>query len=78
MKRKKKSLKYTLKLKEYSVILTTGGKPQINAKNSNFQIFESTLYMKSVSMPLRSTRVEGSEGRYYQRRTYMGGKAHMI
>ena len=29
-----------------------GGKQQIDAKNSNFQIFESTLYMKSVSIPL--------------------------
>ena len=25
---------------------------QISAKNSNFEIFESALYMKSVSMPL--------------------------
>ena len=31
-----------------------GGKLQIGAKNSNFEIFESTLYMKSVSMPLNS------------------------
>ena len=29
-----------------------GGKLQIDAKNSNFEIFESTLYLKSVSMPL--------------------------
>ena len=29
-----------------------GGKLQIDAKNSNFEIFESALYMKSVSMPL--------------------------
>ena len=29
-----------------------GGKQQIDAKNSNFQISESALYMKSVSMPL--------------------------
>ena len=29
-----------------------GGKLQINAKNSNFEIFESALHMKSVSMPL--------------------------
>ena len=29
-----------------------GGKLQIGAKNSNFKIFESALYMKSVSMPL--------------------------
>ena len=29
-----------------------GGKLQIGAKNSNFEIFETTLYMKSVSMPL--------------------------
>ena len=28
------------------------GKLQIDAKNSNFEIFESALYMKSVSMPL--------------------------
>ena len=27
------------------------GKLQIDAKNSNFEIFESTFYMKSVSMP---------------------------
>ena len=30
-----------------------GGKLQIDAKNSNFEIFESALYLKSVSMPLR-------------------------
>ena len=30
-----------------------GRKLQIGAKNSNFEIFESALYMKSVSMPLR-------------------------
>ena len=29
-----------------------GGKVPINAKNSNFQFFESALNMKSVSMPL--------------------------
>ena len=29
-----------------------GGKLQIGAKNSNFDIFESALCMKSVSMPL--------------------------
>ena len=29
-----------------------GGKLQIGAENSNFEIFESTFYMKSVSMPL--------------------------
>ena len=29
-----------------------GGKLQIGAKKSNFEIFESALYMKSVSMPL--------------------------
>ena len=29
-----------------------GGTLQIGAKNSNFEIFESALYMKSVSMPL--------------------------
>ena len=29
-----------------------GGKLQIDAKNSNFKIFESALYLKSVSMPL--------------------------
>ena len=29
-----------------------GGKLQMDAKNSNFEIFESTLYMKTVSMPL--------------------------
>ena len=29
-----------------------GGKFQIGAKNSNFEIFESALYMKQVSMPL--------------------------
>ena len=29
-----------------------GGRLQIGAKNSNFEIFESALYMKSVSMPL--------------------------
>ena len=30
-----------------------GGKLQIGAKNSNFEFFESALYMKSVSMPLK-------------------------
>ena len=29
-----------------------GGKLQIDAKNSNFEFFESALYLKSVSMPL--------------------------
>ena len=29
-----------------------GGKLQIYTKNLNFKIFESALYMKSVSMPL--------------------------
>ena len=29
-----------------------GGKLQIDTKKSNFEIFESALYMKSVSMPL--------------------------
>ena len=29
-----------------------GGKLQIDAKNSNFAIFETALYMKSVNMPL--------------------------
>ena len=29
-----------------------GGKLQVDATNSNFGIFESALYMKSVSMPL--------------------------
>ena len=29
-----------------------GGKQQIDAKNYNFEFFESPLYMKSVSMPL--------------------------
>ena len=33
-----------------------GGKLQIGAKNSNFEIFESALYMKSVSMPLSKFR----------------------
>ena len=28
------------------------GKLQIDTKNSNFEIFESALYLKSVSMPL--------------------------
>ena len=28
------------------------GKFQIEAKDSNFEIFESALYMKSVSIPL--------------------------
>ena len=28
------------------------GNVQMDAKNSNFEIFESTLYMKSESMPL--------------------------
>ena len=29
-----------------------GGKQQIDAKNSNFEIFDNALYMKSVNMPL--------------------------
>ena len=29
-----------------------GGKLQIDTKNSNFEIFESALYFKSVRMPL--------------------------
>ena len=29
-----------------------GGKLQIDAKNSNFEILESALYMKLVSMPI--------------------------
>ena len=32
-----------------------GGKLQIDAKNSNFEIFESALYLKSVSMPLKTS-----------------------
>ena len=31
-----------------------GGKLEIDVKNSNFDIFNSALYMKSVSMPLRT------------------------
>ena len=31
-----------------------GGKLQIDAKNSNFEICESTLYMKSGNMPLNN------------------------
>ena len=31
-----------------------GGNLQIDAKNSNFEIFESALNMKSVSMPLKN------------------------
>ena len=34
-----------------------GGNLQIEAKNSNFEIFENALYMKSVSMPLTFTKV---------------------
>ena len=34
-----------------------GGKLQIGAKNSNFEIFESALYMKSVSIPLRCSLI---------------------
>ena len=37
-----------------------GGKLQIDAKNSNFEIFESVLYLKSVSMPLRFIHVHDS------------------
>ena len=29
-----------------------GGKLQLDVKNLNFEIFESALYLKSVSMPL--------------------------
>ena len=35
-----------------------GGKLQIGAKNSNFEIFESALYMKSGSMPLNLAEAE--------------------
>ena len=34
-----------------------GGKLQTGAKNSNFEIFESALYMESVSMPLRQHKI---------------------
>ena len=34
-----------------------GGKLQTDAKNSNWKIFESTLYMKSGSMPLTAVFV---------------------
>ena len=34
-------------------IVLMGGMQQIHAKNSYFKIFESVLYMKSVSMPLK-------------------------
>ena len=33
-------------------IVLFGGKLQIDAKNSKFEIFEKALYMKSGSMPL--------------------------
>ena len=32
----------------------------MNAKNSNFEIFESALYMKSVSMPLKTDSAKPS------------------
>ena len=34
-----------------------GGMQQIDANNFNFENFESTLYMKSVSMPLTKTNL---------------------
>ena len=36
--------------------ILSGGKQQVGlyAKNSNFEIFESALYTKSVSMPFKS------------------------
>ena len=33
-----------------------GGKLRKDAKNSNFEFFESALYMKPVSMPLSSCK----------------------
>ena len=38
-----------------------GGKLQIGAKNSNFEIFESALYMKSVRMPLTNFNKNGCQ-----------------
>ena len=38
----------------------SGGKQQIYAKNSNFEIFESALCMKSVSMPLMNIKLQFS------------------
>ena len=34
-----------------------GGKLQIDTKNSNFEIFETALYLKSVSMPLKENLI---------------------
>ena len=36
-----------------------GGTLQIDAKSSNFEIFESTLSLKSVSMPLKLLNTHG-------------------
>ena len=36
-----------------------GGKLQIGAKNSNFEIFESALYMKSVERCQKTRHVSG-------------------
>ena len=44
-----------------------GGKLQIGAKNSNFEIFESALYMKSVSMPLILNSVTFQDKGQYHR-----------
>ena len=49
-----------------------GGKLQIGAKNSNFEIFESALYMKSVSMPLRFLNYKYKGGMKYNQGSFKG------
>ena len=59
------------------------GKLQRGAKSSNFDIFESALYMKSLSMPLSSCKIGGLVvlsqilGDKFQRGTSSGSKSLM-
>ena len=39
-----------------------GGKQQIDVKNYNFEIFESTLYIKPVSIPLTQISAKSDIG----------------
>ena len=50
-----------------------GGKQQIDTKNSNFEFFESPLYMISVSMPLTQVQLKHSSMFFAdQSITYLG------
>ena len=43
-----------------------------NAKNSNFENFESALYMKSASMPLSKQKNEKYKNKYLLLASYRG------